>query len=536
MRRTNEIGEAEHDTDTLSEGLSNVPLHVQTFAHRYPSGSNGSRWNRYLGTKLTWQLKCMLVSRRTDLMAKNFWEMSHPDTATAMVDTRSGGITTFGDLRADGRRIRAMLPDLGRRSLGLLLAANRQDCITTYLAALEAHSALILLDAALAPELMEELVRIYRPDWIAAATLNSIFEGYSKVGENPGIFARVLRDDLDLHPDLGILLSTSGSTGSPKLVRLTFRNLQANAESIAEYLQLTPGERPVTSLPMAYSYGLSVINSHLLAGATLVLTEHGVLQREFWDVVERHSCTSLAGVPYTYEMLLKTGLLRSKGREFKTMTQAGGRLTEQHVRQVREIAEERGGKFFVMYGQTEATARISYVPHEYLSRKAGSVGIPIPGGSLRLDEETGELIYQGPNVMMGYAERREDLAKGDELNGVLRTGDLARQDEDGYFYLTGRTKRFLKLFGKRFNLDEVERTLALRFNSPIACYGEDDLLMVAVERSGPEVEQVSRVFRTTYALPHTAFKVLAVDGIPRTANGKVDYQRLKMGELARSVQ
>lgn len=469
-------------------------------------------------------------------MARNFWEMSHPDSAAAMVDARSGDTRTFADLRADVRRVRATLPDLGRRSLGLLLTTNRPDCIATYLAALEARSALILLDAALAPELMEELVKIYRPDWIAGDAPNFKLEGYSKVGANPGIFASGLRDDLDIHPDLGILLSTSGSTGSPKLVRLTLRNLQANAESIAEYLQLTPDERPVTSLPMAYSYGLSVINSHLLVGAALVLTEFGVLQREFWDVVERHSCTSLAGVPYTYEMLLKTGLLRSKGRGFKTLTQAGGRLAEEHVRAVREIAEKRGWRFFVMYGQTEATARISYVPHEDLGRKAGSVGIPIPGGSLRLDEEMGELIYQGPNVMMGYAERREDLAKGDELKGVLRTGDLARQDEDGYFYLTGRTKRFLKLFGKRFNLDDVERTLARRFSSPIVCYGEDDLLTVAVEEPGPEIALVTKMLRTTYALPCTALKVLAVDGIPRTANGKVDYQTLKMGELSRSIQ
>jgi acyl-CoA synthetase (AMP-forming)/AMP-acid ligase II len=469
-------------------------------------------------------------------MAKNFWEMSHPDTALAMVDARSGDTRTFAGLRSDVRRIRAALPELGRRSLGLLLAANRQECIATYLAALQAGSALILMDAALAPELTNEVVRVYRPDWFVAGSFNCNIEGYRKVGTNPEIFESQLRDDLEIHPDLGILLSTSGSTGSPKLVRLTLKNLQANAESIAEYLQLTPDERPVTSLPMAYSYGLSVINSHMLVGASLVLSEFGVLQREFWDLVDRHSCTSMAGVPYTYQMLLKMGVLRSKGLGFKTLTQAGGRLAEEHVREVHEIAEKRGWRFFVMYGQTEATARISYVPPEDLTRKAGSVGIPIPAGSLRLDEETGELIYQGPNVMMGYAERREDLARGDELKGILKTGDLARQDEDGYFYLTGRTKRFLKLFGKRFNLDDPERMLARRFGSPIACYGQDDLLMVAVEQPGPEVELVAMILRTAYDLPAAAVEVLAVDRIPRTTNGKVDYQALKMAKVSRSTQ
>jgi long-chain acyl-CoA synthetase len=469
-------------------------------------------------------------------MAKNFWEMSHPDSALAMVDARSGDSKTFAELRADAGRVRGELPHLGRKSLGLLLAANQPQCIATYLAALQARSALILIDAALAPELMEELVSIYRPDWIAADPRNFRMEHYRRVGPNPGLFEKKVPEDVDIHPDLGILLSTSGSTGSPKLVRLTSRNLQANAESIAEYLQLTPDEKPVTSLQMAYSYGLSVINSHLLVGAALVLTDCGVLQREFWNVVERHSCTSLAGVPYTYEMLLKMGLLRSKGSGFRMLTQAGGRLAERHIREVREIAEKRAWRFFVMYGQTEAAPRISYVPPEDLSRKAGSVGIPIPRGSLRIEKETGELIYQGPNVMMGYAERREDLAKGDELKGILKTGDLARQDEDGYFYLTGRSKRFLKLFGKRFNLDDAERMVSGRFGSPIACYGEDDLLTATVEESGPEIELVATMLRTTYSLPAAALRVLAVDRIPRTANGKIDYQKLQEGEVSRSIQ
>ncbi len=163
-----------------------------------------------------------------------------------------------------------------------------------------------------------------------------------------------------------MLLNTSGSTGSPKLVRLSGQNLQANAVSIVSYLGLTADERPITSLPMAYSYGLSVINSHLLAGATLVLNEHGVLRREFWDSLDRYSCTSFAGVPYTYQMLLQTGLLKKRGATLRTLTQAGGALAETYVRQMNDLARQRGFKFFVMYGQTEATARISYLPFENL--------------------------------------------------------------------------------------------------------------------------------------------------------------------------
>ena len=187
-----------------------------------------------------------------------------------------------------------------------------------------------------------------------------------------------------------------------------------------------------------------------------------------------------------------------------------------------------------MYGQTEATARISYVPFEQLGDKIGSVGIAIPDGSLTVDERTGELVYCGPNVMMGYAECRQDLAKGDELHGVLRTGDLARQDADGYFYITGRLKRFLKMFGKRFNLDDVEKILSRRVESNVACYGRDDLLMAAVENC-ENPEAISGIICETFDLPRTAVKVVAVKELPRTPNGKLDYQRLADADRERTV-
>jgi len=276
---------------------------------------------------------------------------------------------------------------------------------------------------------------------------------------------------------------------------------------------------------MAYSYGLSVINSHLVLGASVVLTDDSVLQREFWSALDRYTCTSFAGVPYTYQMLLQTGLLKSKGATLRTLTQAGGRLEEAYIRQMHELALARGWKFFVMYGQTEATARISYVPFEQLGTKIGSVGVAIPNGALWVDDASEELVYQGPNVMQGYAECRTDLARGDELQGVLRTGDLGRRDEDGYFYITGRLKRFLKIFGKRFNLDDAEKILARRCEAPVACFGRDDLLMAAVEE-GANSSRIHATICETFALPRPAVKVVVMPNMPRTPNGKLDYRRL----------
>jgi acyl-CoA synthetase (AMP-forming)/AMP-acid ligase II len=190
-----------------------------------------------------------------------------------------------------------------------------------------------------------------------------------------------------------------------------------------------------------------------------------------------------------------------------------------------ELALARGWKFFVMYGQTEATARISYVPFEQLGTKIGSVGVAIPNGALWVDDASEELVYQGPNVMQGYAECRTDLARGDELQGVLRTGDLGRRDEDGYFYITGRLKRFLKIFGKRFNLDDAEKILARRCEAPVACFGRDDLLMAAVEE-GANSSRIHATICETFALPRPAVKVVVMPNMPRTPNGKLDYRRL----------
>jgi acyl-CoA synthetase (AMP-forming)/AMP-acid ligase II len=455
-----------------------------------------------------------------------FWEFQQDGVACAVIDARSGKSWSYDQVQEDVTRIRAALPRVGRKSVGLLIAQNRYECLVAYLAALNADSALMLLDASLNAELVRQLVILYRPDWIFAVEPGENFPGYRKSAlSEPWLLEIESPQEVEVHPDVAILLSTSGSTGSPKLVRLSLKNLQANAAAIAQYLEITSRERPITSLPMAYSYGLSVINSHLHAGATIVMTEDGVLRREFWEALEQYGCTSFAGVPYTYQLLLQSGLLNQKGSSLKVLTQAGGRLEDSYIRQLWALALARGWKFFVMYGQTEAAPRISYVPFDQLGRKMGSIGIAVPDGSLTVDDHTGELVYSGPNVMLGYAECPQDLAKGDELSGVLRTGDLAHQDADGYFYITGRLKRFLKLFGKRFNLDELERILSHRFESTVACCGHDDLLIVVVEKR-EDTETMRGLVCDIFDLPRLAVKMVAMRELPRTANGKVEYQRL----------
>lgn len=344
------------------------------------------------------------------------------------------------------------------------------------------------------------------------------------VDDDPALSGWVRSGRLDVapHDDLALLLTTSGSTGAAKAVRLSSDAVRSNAVSIGTALGIDAHEVAPTSLPLHYSYGLSVLTSHLLAGATVVLCDGGVLSPGFWRAVDEHGATSLAGVPHTYETL--DGLRWKPGRNptLRTLTQAGGRLAPRLVRRFADLADDGGLRLFVMYGQTEATARMTVLPAERLRDKPGSVGCAIPGGRLAIDE--GEVVYHGPNVMLGYAEGPGDLALGDELGGTLRTGDLGRLDDEGFLWLTGRRSRVGKVFGTRVDLDVVER--ALDGVGPVAALDADDRVVVWSESDADENEVLARLVRE-FALPRAGFVVRRVTALPRLPNGKVDYQRLR---------
>ncbi|MFB5085882.1 AMP-binding protein [Psychrobacillus sp. PGGUH221] len=447
-----------------------------------------------------------------------FWELEETNAvAISTVD----GIYTYQQLY---QKVNHICLHSTKKELVLLLCENTIEIIAAYLAALQSNHAVMLVSADANKELLENIVKQYQPKWIIG---NISFEGYRK----SELFAMRESDiEISIHPDLAVLLSTSGTTGSQKFVRLSYENIQSNAESISEYLKLDADERAVMNLPLSYSYGLSIVNSHLQVGATVLLTDESIMAKSFWDFVKKHQATSIAGVPFTYQMLQRIGFMKMDLPYLKTMTQAGGRLSEKLVRTFGEYAHANDKRFYVMYGQTEASPRMSYIPPENILEKAGSIGITIPGGELSIADETGELIYKGANVMMGYAECMEDLAKGDECGNVLYTGDTAEVDGDGYFTITGRMKRFIKLFGLRINLDDVEKKLEAHFQVALACTGNDDKLIVAVE-SYEHVESIKTSIEELYKLHKSAFKIVVIEAIPRFTNGKTDYRSLKEAVL-----
>jgi acyl-coenzyme A synthetase/AMP-(fatty) acid ligase len=413
------------------------------------------------------------------------------------------------------------------RRLVLIEATNALEPIAAYLGALRKRHPVIIA-ASGSSEADSRIVEIYRPgvifrrrgdEWVSQPTADASATA--------------------LHDDLAVLLSTSGSTGDPKLVRLSRDNIASNATAIAQYLALRE-DRAITGLPWHYSYGLSVVNSYLASGSTLLLTEKSVVDEAFWEFFNRHGGTSLAGVPHTFELLERIGFRdRPPPGKLRYLTSAGGRLDPKMVTAFAEWGQPHGVNFFVMYGQTEAAPRMAYLPPEQAVAHPDTIGIPIAGGSFKLlgDDggeisepgEVGELVYRGPNVMMGYATRREDLSRGDET-AELRTGDLACRTSEGLYRIVGRVSRFSKIFGLRINLDEVERHLAEE--GVAARVSGNDMIIAVCALGEVDSEAIETRLSGRFGLARTAIVAYSEREYPLLSSGKIDNRAV----LARGLQ
>jgi long-chain acyl-CoA synthetase len=459
------------------------------------------------------------------LAERPFWQLVPDASGSSCLVTDDDRVWSKGGLQAEVEVIKEHL-DFPRKALAFVLCRNDLPSLAAYLACLQKGHAVLLLSHDMERSMLEPLLSAYQPDFIWSPGSEG-HPGYGATG--PAMEGHRVHRAVDgaghppIWPDLALLLSTSGSTGNPKLVRLSYANLQANAASIAEYLSLGTDERPITSLPMHYSYGLSVINSHLLADATILLTGRKIRSADFWTFFKRHGATSMSGVPYVFQMLGELGFEDMDLPSLRTLTQAGGHLDVGLQQRFVNWARERDIRYYTMYGQTEATARIAYVPPERSEEGRGSIGVPIPGGKIEIVED--ELVYSGPNVMLGYAETRADLAKGDELGGRLHTGDIARIGENGFCYIVGRKKRFIKILGLRINCDDVERQLSAQFGQKCVVLGTDSHMSVAVTTAGLEQEIISFI-RKTYHVKGSLCSVHVVPEFPLLSTGKIDYGTL----------
>ena len=428
---------------------------------------------------------------------------------------------------------------INKRTLVFILSENCVGSFVGYIATLSNNVVPLILDSHTDSILLNHLIGLYKPQYLWLPSVQakefkytSIYEkyNYTLVETNFPMVA--------LYEKLSLLLPTSGSTGSPKLVRHSYRNVEANAQNVATLFELTREERAIVILPMHYTMGLSIISSHVYSGATLLLIKRNLIEKEFWDFIKENEATSFTGVPFSYEVLNKLRFFRMDLPELKLITQGGGKLRPELFRMCAEYAANNGKRFIATYGQTEGTARMAYLPAEFALNKCGSIGKAIPNGEIYLidndgniiDEANvaGEMIYKGENVTLGYAIQPVDLLLADERNGVLHTGDIAYKDEDGFVYIVGRMSRFLKLYGFRVSLDETEQLIKSAYSDvECACVGTDKKLIVYVNDDQYSQKIISHIAQKTKIIS-AAFEVRYIAEIPKNEAGKILYSKLEI--------
>lgn len=426
-----------------------------------------------------------------------------------------------------------------KRRLVFCLSTNEPGALSGYLALLKSGAVPLLVSSSLPTKQLTRLIAIYQPSflWMPQVRRNEVPTGL-KLDQYLGyeLVVMPMATSYPVHDDLALLLSTSGSTGSPKFVRLSHENILSNAESIAQFLEIGPDDRPITTLPPHYTYGLSIIHSHLLKGCAIALTNRTLLDRGFWSFFESVQASSFGGVPYHYELLKKLRFQRMPLTSLHTFTQAGGKMGAELSREFAMHCESRGVRFVTMYGQVEATARISYLRPQHALGKAGSIGQAVPGGELFLVDEhgvrithegtVGQLVYRGPNVFLGYANSYSDLGRGDEIGGTIKTGDLAYFDADGDYFIAGRIKRFIKLFGHSVHLQDIEDELS-SMGYQVACTGADDQLDIYFCVAATDnLNAIKSRLVSQYNIPPTSIRIYLISELPRNESGKIQYAEL----------
>jgi len=419
---------------------------------------------------------------------------------------------------------------LKRGVVGILCGRNRET-ITAYIGALRHKHVPLLLNNELSEKQLDTLLSLYKADYLFAPS-DRFLQSYASVLQhhNYSLSERISgANALDPHPDLAVLMPTSGSTGDPKCVRLSYQNIESCTQSIVNYLSLDSDRRAISLLPLHYSYGLSVLNSIMGARGSYLLSVNSPLTRSFWADIVRFGVTDFSAVPFVYESLKRMRFSEDVLASLKVVTQAGGRLAPSLSSHFHSLFSHYGIRYFTMYGQTEAAPRISYLTPEDAVRKIGSVGRVLDIGSVKIAsaqglEDEGELIYSGPNVCLGYARNRNDLAKGDEFFGVLNTGDIARIDDEGFIYITGRSKRAIKVNGVSVNLDYIQSRLQDKGHI-VYTIGRENKICLAVQKG--QADAVLNLAKTEFDFHSTVWQVGIFDTIPRTVAGKPDYGALR---------
>lgn len=433
---------------------------------------------------------------------------------------------TYGNLFQECEK---KLHFLKKGQLILIVADNTISFFQIYFYALKKGVPQILIDRNTSANNIKKIIKIYKPNCIFLKKENlpknnfSIFTNFKDYQ-----ICNYSKKRININKNLAILLSTSGSTGSSKFVKLSYENIFSNAINIAKYLKIKNSHTTITTMLPSYSYGLSIINSHFISGAKIIINNDTFFSKEFWTKLNFFKVNSFGGVPFQYQILKKLKFDKFDLKYIKYLTQAGGSLNKEDLKYFLTVCKKKKIDFIQMYGQTEASPRISYLPFFKAANKIGSIGKAIPGGRMYLKkkkkEKIGEIIYKGKNVFMGYSLSFKDLNNRIKKNRVLNTGDFAWKDDQGYYYIIGRKDKFVKLAGLRVNLEEIKSQLKDE-NISIELLQKNNKVCIFTKFGTSEKKILETIF-LRFKLNRSFFKVYKIQDFPKNIRNKIDYKQL----------
>ena len=455
------------------------------------------------------------------------------DGRVAAIDD-SGNNITYKQLVDNASDFNGVVP---ARSIVFQLCENTVGSLNAYVSMVENNVIPVTLSHTIDDELFQTLYDIYKPQYICINKDDAVKYDLSVVYEsNSFVWLDCANPQYPVHDKVQLLMTTSGSTGCPKLVKYKKGNLDSNAKNVAIAFGWTEDERSICDLAMNYTMGLNIINAHLYVGAQCLLISSNIMSKKYWEFIKENKGTNFCGVPFSYDLYWKLHFKQMDTPYLKTMCEGGGKLTDAMFKDVAEFCKKSGKRFIPSFGTTETSARMARLEPEYTLDKIGSIGKAIPEGELfLLDVEgnviddvvaEGELAYRGPNVTMGYALNAADLAKDDEFKGVYKTGDVARRDSDGFYYIVGRMSRFLKLLSYRVSLDQCERMIQEEFGCEVACSGTDQKMSIYIVSDSDITKDVQRFISSKLNMYPSLFGARMIDKLPRNTSGKIMYKEL----------
>jgi acyl-CoA synthetase (AMP-forming)/AMP-acid ligase II len=414
----------------------------------------------------------------------------------------------------------------------MILAENTYEFIVCYIAAIRFNQLIILVNPNIDPNDLLNLNKSYSPEYLFCKNKIIPPKNFNKIFNfrDFSFFKNNNKKKFLIHKNLSCLLSTSGTTGSSKFAKISIENLLHNSKGISKLLKISPNDTSITTMPPFYSYALSILNTHLMNGSKIILNDYSLVDRSFWNLFEKFQPNNLNGVPYTYEILERIKFHDMSLSNLKYITQAGGKLKQNLKEKLIKTCAKKKIKFYIMYGQTEASPRITIMPWNLLKKFPDSVGAPLPGGKIKISNKIksdnllqGEIIYYGKNVFWGYSKSCKDLNEGNKVRNILKTGDLGYLDKKGLLYVNGRKKRILKIFGIRISLDLLETEL-YKNNYNCICAGTDEKLIVYLKKNKKIsfLELKELIKKITNLMPRF-FEIITIKDFKRNKIGKITY-------------